>query len=323
MLNPDGYISSWNAGAERNKLYKAHEIIGKHFREFYPEEDKLAKKPEYELEVAAETGRFEDTGWRIRKDGSKFWANVIISAIRNSQGTLVGFTKVTKDLTSQKEADEKLKASYAALEMTVQERTKELLQAKQAAENASIAKSTFLANMSHEIRTPLGAIMGFADLIGADDATKEDMKTYLSVVTRNSEQLLRIIDDILDLSKVEAGRMDIEHIQFSLPEVLADMSSILGMRARENSIRFELVADTPLPDFVISDPTRLRQIIINIVGNAIKFTQLNFQFHLLTVSSNLRLQIRAEEFLTNKLKNFSNLSLKQIQQQTESLAVPA
>jgi two-component system CheB/CheR fusion protein len=273
MLDPEGRVASWNEGAENLKQYKAHEILGHNFREFFSEEDRIAKKPEHELEVAKEEGRAEATGWRIRKDGTRFWANVIISAIRNEEGELVGFSKVTRDLTAEKEADEKLKASYTALEAKVQERTKELLEAKQAAERASFAKSTFLANMSHEIRTPLGAIMGFADLIGTADANKEDLGGYLSVVKRNSEQLLRIIDDILDLTKVEAGKMDIENIQFSLPEVLSDMASMLGLRARENSIRFELVADTPLPDFVVSDPTRLRQIIINVVGNAIKFTK--------------------------------------------------
>ena len=273
MLSPDGLVSSWNEGAERNKLYKANEIIGKHFRNFYSDEERHAKKPEFELEEASRTGRFEDTGWRIRKDGSRFWANVVISAIRNSEGVLIGFTKVTRDLTLQKEAAEKIQASHEALETSVQERTKELLIAKQAAENASVTKSTFLANMSHEIRTPLGAIMGFADLLAKTDVPREEVETYLSIIQRNSAQLLRIIDDILDLSKVEAGRMDIEHIRYSLPEVLTDMASFLGLRARENSIRFELLAQTPLPKIVLSDPTRLRQIIFNVVGNAIKFTQ--------------------------------------------------
>ncbi len=273
MLNPDGYISTWSEGARKTKLYKAEEIIGQHFRIFYPAVDRINKKPERELEIAASEGRLEDTGWRVKKDGTFFWANVIISAIRDSKGQLVGFTKVTKDLTPQREAEENLKSSYASLEKTVQERTKELLEAKQAAENASITKSTFLANMSHEIRSPLGAIIGFADLIAKKDSPREEIDRYLDIIQRNSSQLLRIIDDILDLSKVEAGRLDIEHISFSLPELLSDMGSLLGLKARENSIRFELRAKTPIPETVISDPTRLRQILFNVVGNAIKFTE--------------------------------------------------
>lgn len=148
----------------------------------------------------------------------------------------------------------------------------QLKEAKRRAEIASEAKSSFLANMSHEIRTPLGAIMGFVNLLGDESLERQDMVDYLGVVERNSTQLLRIIDDILDLSKVEAGMIVIEHIDFSLLEVLADFSSLMGFRARENGIDFVVRAETAIPDPVLSDPTRIRQILNNIVGNAIKFT---------------------------------------------------
>ncbi|RYZ52332.1 MAG: PAS domain S-box protein, partial [Proteobacteria bacterium] len=141
------------------------------------------------------------------------------------------------------------------------------------AELANNAKSAFLANMSHEIRTPLGAIMGFVELLKDESLTRQDTHDYLGVIERNSTQLLRIIDDILDLSKVEAGKMLIEHIDFSLLEVLADFSSLMGFRARENGIDFKVTAQTEIPDPVNSDPTRIRQILNNVVGNAIKFTQ--------------------------------------------------
>ena len=109
LLTPTGEVATWNPGAERFKGYKAHEIIGKHFRKFYPEQDQLSRKPEYELEIAAKAGRFEDEGWRIKKDGSRFWANVIITAIRDPQNRLVGFGKITKDLTERKQAEEQLR----------------------------------------------------------------------------------------------------------------------------------------------------------------------------------------------------------------------
>ena len=101
MLDPAGDVVSWNAGAERIKQHKAEEIIGKHFSEFYPEADKRNGKPDWELTVAEKEGRFEDEGWRIRKDGSRFWANVIITAVRNDSGELVGFAKVTRDVTDK------------------------------------------------------------------------------------------------------------------------------------------------------------------------------------------------------------------------------
>lgn len=154
--------------------------------------------------------------------------------------------------------------------MELQER---LRKAKEEAEAANTAKSAFLANMSHEIRTPLGAIMGFVDLMKETGLPREDIENYVGIIERNSNQLLRIIDDILDLSKVEAGKMTIEEIDFSLKELLADFSSLMGFRARENGIDFLMSSDTPIPERVISDPVRVRQILTNIVGNAIKFTR--------------------------------------------------
>ncbi len=144
--------------------------------------------------------------------------------------------------------------------------------AKERAELANAAKSSFLANMSHEIRTPLGAIMGFVSLMKDEGISQQQINSYVSVVERNSAQLMRIIDDILDLSKVEAGMMVIEHIDFSLVELLSDFASLMGFRAREKGVIFELKAMTELPDVVNSDPTRIRQILTNVVGNAIKFT---------------------------------------------------
>src|SRR6185295_17480678 len=106
MLDPAGRVATWNIGARRIKGYTESEIVGRHFSTFYPEEDVRGGKCEYELEVAAQDGRFEDEGWRVRKDGSRFWANVVISSVRDSSGTLLGFAKVTRDLTERKKAEE-------------------------------------------------------------------------------------------------------------------------------------------------------------------------------------------------------------------------
>lgn len=162
--------------------------------------------------------------------------------------------------------------------------TENLNDARNAAERANSAKSQFLANMSHEIRTPLGAIMGFSELIKENGLGRIEREEFVSVIERNSTQLMRIIDDILDLSKVEAGMMLIEKIDFSLLEALTDFSSLMGFKAREKGIRFSAKAVTSLPSSINCDPTRLRQILMNVVGNAIKFTdeghvELRVSFH--------------------------------------------
>lgn len=141
------------------------------------------------------------------------------------------------------------------------------------AERANEAKSLFLANMSHEIRTPLGAIMGFVELLHNSELTPKEITNFLSIIDRNALHLLRIIDDILDLAKVESGKMIIEKIEFSLFDFLIEFTSLAAFKAHENGVSFEFFAKTLVPEFIISDPTRLRQILTNMVSNAIKFTE--------------------------------------------------
>jgi PAS domain S-box-containing protein len=149
----------------------------------------------------------------------------------------------------------------------------ELEQAKNLAENANRAKSNFLANMSHEIRTPLGAILGFAELMADPEQPAQERLEYIEIIKRNGDQLSRVISEILDLSKVESDRLQIERIQFSLPELLKDVTTLLKLQAEEKNLILGLKFDRDLPPHIVSDPTRLRQILINIVGNAIKFTE--------------------------------------------------
>ncbi|MEO5729841.1 MAG: response regulator, partial [Byssovorax sp.] len=142
-----------------------------------------------------------------------------------------------------------------------------------AAEAANITKSQFLANMSHEIRTPLGVILGFADLALDASQSPEEARNYLTGIKRNGQQLLEILGDILDLSKIEANKLEIERVTFSLDGLLDDVAASLDLRAREKGIGLRFVKDAYLPQLIRTDPTRLRQIFVNLVGNAIKFTE--------------------------------------------------
>lgn len=159
------------------------------------------------------------------------------------------------------------------LEARVQDRTTELVTARDAAEAASRAKSDFLAKMSHEIRTPMTAILGYADLLREDKLDPGDREEHLTTIRRNGEHLLSVINDILDVSKIEAGQMTTERIEASPGEIVADVASLMRARAQAKQVSLTVEYEGPIPAVIKTDPTRLRQILVNIVGNAVKFTE--------------------------------------------------
>jgi PAS domain S-box-containing protein len=251
-LDTEGRVTTWNEGAKRIKGYSAEEILGCHFSKFYTPDDIAIGKPWRELEVAREQGRNEDQGLRVRKDGSLFWADVLITALYDDDGLLRGFGKVTRDVSERKRNEEAAE--------------KALLQA----ELANRAKSDFLANMSHEVRTPVNAIMGMAHLaLRADPSEKQ--QSYLTKIDKAARSLLNIMNDILDYSKIEAGKLTLERIDFSLDEVLKNLVEIVGHRARRKGLPIVFSIAPEVPRSLSGDPLRLGQVLINLVNNAIKF----------------------------------------------------
>ena len=190
----------------------------------------------------------------LRKDGSILWAEVNTSFVLDEQGRPTGLVGVTRDISERKRAD-------AALS-----------QAKEAAEAANEAKSNFLANMSHEIRTPMTAILGFTDILLEHPGEQETLRAA-NTIRRNGKHLLEIINGILDLSRIEAGKMNLEQTPLSIDQLLGEVVSLMKVRADAKGLELTTAYDGPIPEFIRSDPTRLRQILINLVGNAIKFTE--------------------------------------------------
>ena len=257
-LDPEGHIVSWNAGAARIKGYDASEILGQHFSIFYPQEDIAADKPGYELKVAARDGRFEDEGWRLRKDGSRFWANVIITALFERDGTLRGFGKVTRDLTEQR-----------AIQLQAIEDARRLA----ASEAANKAKAEFLAAMSHELRTPLNAIGGYAQLLatGLGGPVTQEQQAYLGRIRRSQQHLMAIITDLLNFSRIEAGQLSYDIQSVPLAEVLEGVLIMIEpqLASRQLTLASEPVATTPV---ALADRAKVEQILINLLSNALKFT---------------------------------------------------
>jgi PAS domain S-box-containing protein len=254
-LDPTGHILSWNQGAERFKGYQRDEILGKHFSIFYPTEDQW--KPAQELEIAASVGRFEDEGWRVRKDGTQYWANVVITALRDKAGTLVGFAKVTRDLTDRKRAEER-----------------EIENARRVArsEEANRAKAGFLAAMSHELRTPLNAIAGYTDLLlmGIGGDISDQHRDYLRRIRSSQQHLLSIINDILNFSRIEAGQLTYDIGPVSLCAVIDAVVLMVEPQALAKKIHIERWHG---PDAVASaDRAKVEQILLNLLSNAVKFT---------------------------------------------------
>src|SRR5512138_1538042 len=229
MLDPKGVIISWNEGAQRIKGYSREEIVGKHFSVFYPEEAIRSKWPETELENAATTGRFEDEGWRIRKDRSRFWANVVITTLYHPDGSVRGFLKITRDLTERMRSEEGLRHAQAELEMRVSERTGELAEANRALKTeiaerhlleqelrkrvAVMAeddrrKNEFLATLAHELRNPLAPIQYAYELMNLAGNNENLRDEAQAILHRQVQHMVRLIDDLLDLSRITRNKLE-------------------------------------------------------------------------------------------------------------------
>ena len=276
ILDPGGIVRTWNPGAERLKGYREHEIVGRPSRVFYTPEDLAAGRPERLLETARREGHVEDEGWRVRQDGRRFWANVVITAIRDEQGVLAGFGKVTRDLTERRGAEQAIaerNERLMALNEELAAQQEELAAQADELREADRLKDQFLSILSHELRTPLSAVLGFASILDDEvaGALTPRQHAYMGKILAGTEMLLALINDLLDMSRIQAGKFRLEPEPLSLGGPIREALSTVSALVEQKGLRLSSDVPDGLP-VVEGDPQRLSQVVLNLVGNAIKFT---------------------------------------------------
>jgi PAS domain S-box-containing protein len=229
------------------------QVRGKTDFDFYP--SALAEKYRADdLRVMKTQELFEATEEHVRPDGDKIYVQVLKTPVYDAKDRVVGTQAIFWDVTDRKHAEEALH------------------RAREAAEAASRAKSTFLANMSHEIRTPLGAVIGMTELV-LDTPLTAEQRDHLEIVRKSADSLLGVINDILDFSKIEAGRMDLDQVPFDVRDLVGDVLATLALRAHQKGLELAGRVANDAPQALVGDPQRLRQVLVNLIGNAIKFTE--------------------------------------------------
>ncbi|HJT81919.1 MAG TPA: PAS domain S-box protein [Chthoniobacterales bacterium] len=253
MLDPNGRVSTWNSGAQKIKGFAAKDIIGKHFACFYTAEDVAAGKPQHNLEIATRDGHIRDQGVRVRKDGTTFYADVLITALRDDTGKLRGFSKVTRDMSDQV-------------------RTRAIEAEKIAAVKANQAKDEFLATLSHELRTPLTPALAAASFMAENlSELPEKFSSEVQMIRRNVQLEARLIDDLLDLTRISTGKIDLHPQLVDAHAVVRDALAI----ARSDIHRKHLAVTTNWDaehHRIWADPVRIEQVFWNLINNAVKFT---------------------------------------------------
>ena len=259
MLDPNGRVTNWNAGAERLTGYTAEQALGRSVDDLlYTPEDEESGTLQDVLSAARERGHIQYSGWRLRRDRSRFWVEIVTNAIYDEDdGHLIGFASVTRDLTERKRAEESLMA------------------ARDAAEAADRAKSQFLATMSHEIRTPINAIIGYVELLelGLDGPLTDAQQARLTRVRVSARHLLGLINEILDLSKIEAQQLRVERVRAAVTEAVTTAIGLIYPQAAAKSLTVVNTCSSVEAEVAyMGDPHRVEQILVNLLSNAVKFT---------------------------------------------------
>jgi PAS domain S-box-containing protein len=262
MMDTQGRVQTWNAGAARIHGYDTAEILGKSYGVFFTPEDNAHRMPTHLLEVARKDGRAVYEGERVRKDGRHFWVHGIITALRDEEGQLRGYSKIAHDITQQKEADEKIRRLNEELEQRVANRTAQL-------EMANTELEAFSYSISHDLRAPLVRISGFADMLQTEAAGKLDEPGlhHLQTITEGAQQMSRLIDALLDFSRM--GREEMRNETVDVARLIAAAQRELHQEIEGRDIEWHI---GDLPE-VRGDPLMLQQVMINLLANALKYSR--------------------------------------------------
>ena len=245
LLDPEGHVSTWNPGAQRTKGYRPEEILGKHLSTFYPPELAASGWAGQVLALALQNGRFEEEGWRVRKDGTRFWASVVITPLFDERGNHRGFAKVTRDLTDKR-------------------RIRHL-------EDEGRRITTFLAMLAHELRNPLAPMANALSILRVAGKDEAATATAREVLGRQLTQIIRLVDDLLDVGRITSGKVLLERELLPLGSLVYEAVEAIRPQAEVKSLDLAMTSEGPGP-WVSGDRTRLLQLVGNLLANAVKFT---------------------------------------------------
>jgi PAS domain S-box-containing protein len=272
ITDKQGTLSYTNQAYTKITGYQFAEAYGKTQRELISSE--LTDEVFKEIETCLGAGKpWSGMLQNRHRNGTLYWEQITASPMYGDSGQAVSYLYLRTDISERKQNEEELRRYRDHLEDEVQQRTVDLMLARNAAETANHAKSVFLANMSHELRTPLNAILGFSNMMRNDARLQADHQQNLDVINRSGEHLLTLINDILDMAKIEAGRVQLESAPFDLGGMVRDVTDMMDVRAREKGLQLLIDQSSEFPRYIVGDEARLRQVLINLVGNALKFTE--------------------------------------------------
>ena len=267
MLDPAGTVVTWNSGAERIEGFHSEEIIGKHFSIFYPSEDKLAGRPEKELNTALDEGRYEEDGLRVRKDGSTYWANIIVTALKDESGKLRGYSKVIRDISERKQSEAELDSYRKHLEELVKERTEALEEfiTELGRSNEELERFAYVA--SHDLQEPLRMVTSYLQLLEKryKDKLDGDALDFINYAVDGAKRMKNLIGDLLAYSRV--GTRGKEFHPTNCEDVLEVALNNLKVSIEDKKAK---ITHDPLPQ-VMADNAQLESLFQNLIGNAIKF----------------------------------------------------